>query len=271
MAWWLCLKCRELKMGGWYQGPSTDAMRIDCPAGHDRMLGPCPTPWDVNVAIQQRARQNWKRAIGKALKITAGSFPGGLHVTSPYYLEILDKGHQYGPDHRALYEKWLTTDMRTPYLDWLDTQRDETFKGVLQVPSQHLPKHRITIEKGVIQLDKDFPPDWKRAILAGDADELIFVVDRDRNIYAGLKIRGRFQHTSFIGGRPVRMAGMFVVNQRLEILAITNSSGHYMPGAEPLREFLQQMAEAGVNLATTKLMFWNGQQWTYNGRADQWQ
>jgi len=101
--------------------------------------------------------------------------------------------------------------------------------------------------------------------------ELIFVSDKNQNIYAGLKIRKVFHHSSFLAGQPVSMAGALKVSSSGELLALDNYSGHYQPTADHCYQFLLQLRLEGVDLGSLHFDFWNQTlQLAFQGRAVDW-
>jgi hypothetical protein len=275
MKYWMCFKCREggANSGGWSQAPPALGDRV-CPMNpaHGALWGPYDK-WDPRVPYARRAdaQRNWKRVIAKVLKITEGSFQGSLHLSEPYYLELLDPQHRYGPEVKLLFDLWAAGSKDELFLDWLEKQDTPLVKQVIQVDPANLVRgHKATIVGNKIELPPHFPGDWAKAVESGKWAELIFVMGKDDDIYIGIKRRGRFQHSSFFGGKPVKMAGTFTVNRSWEITGITNGSGHYMPGAKELAAFLDILRNGGLDLSATELKFWSGKDWTYRGDAESW-
>jgi hypothetical protein len=77
---------------------------------------------------------------------------------------------------------------------------------------------------------------------AAEDGEYIFVLDSEgKTLYAAKKKKGKFQHTSFLAGKPVLCAGVFTL-QNEKITRVYLSSGHYKPPAVCLahiRQFLE--------------------------------
>ena len=89
----------------------------------------------------------------------------------------------------------------------------------------------------------------------------IFVEGPDGSIYAKTMTNpsaytGRFHHSSFLGGRPVAMAGEMRVHKG-NVLGVNNSSGHYRPTQMDIIHFLQRLERSGVTSAkTAQLLPW---------------
>lgn len=274
MNYWMCLKCRDSghHYGGWY-GDSSGAGALVCPLGHGGLWGPYPT-WDPRLPINAHlnAQANWRRLIEKVAQIVEGSFDDCLPIQAPYYLEMLDPLHRYGPEAKLQFDTWAAGDRKELFLDWLEKQPlPPSVKGVIQVPSDKLvASHQIRFNGERIVVPARFPLDWRQAIESGRYHELIFVMDAATYMYVGIKVRGRFQHSSFFGGRPVKMAGMLHVDSSWRIRGVSNASGHYAPGPAKLADFLSRLKDRGFNLAALDLQYWDGRAWAYNGKAKPW-
>ncbi|CAD6254794.1 unnamed protein product [Miscanthus lutarioriparius] len=75
----------------------------------------------------------------------------------------------------------------------------------------------------------------------------IFVMSTKKKLYAGMKQRGVFQHSSFLAGGATIAAGRFTAENGV-IKSIWAYSGHYKPSAENLRNFMNFLEENGVDL-----------------------
>ncbi|VAI43369.1 unnamed protein product [Triticum turgidum subsp. durum] len=75
----------------------------------------------------------------------------------------------------------------------------------------------------------------------------IFVMSTAKKLYAGMKERGVFQHSSFLAGGATIAAGRFIAENGV-IKSIWAYSGHYKPSAENLSNFLSFLEENGVDL-----------------------
>lgn len=90
-----------------------------------------------------------------------------------------------------------------------------------------------------------FPRKWKDAIESNpDATLLLFVVDREHKLHVSLYAfteHGRMHHSSFLNGAPVRVAGCMMLDNQYNIKSISNESGHYAPGVEPLYDYVDYL------------------------------
>ena len=75
----------------------------------------------------------------------------------------------------------------------------------------------------------------------------IFVVSLTGEIHMGSHKIGKYHHSSLLGGASVAMGGeMKVNNGRIEW--ISNKSGHYLPNADQVIQFLHWLKKDGVEL-----------------------
>ncbi|KAF2593565.1 hypothetical protein F2Q70_00043796 [Brassica cretica] len=75
----------------------------------------------------------------------------------------------------------------------------------------------------------------------------IFVMSTFKKLYAGLKKKGRFHHSSFLAGGATLAAGRVVVDNGV-LKTISAYSGHYKPSDDSLDIFLSFLRENAVNL-----------------------
>merc|ERR1712196_666448 len=95
----------------------------------------------------------------------------------------------------------------------------------------------------------------KRLELRGVRDDfhngkIIFVVDMDWTMYVGEKVKGKFHHTSFLAGSPVQVAGMLELDTGGLVKKLTPHSGHYEPGLEEVKAFVEHLIELNVETTT---------------------
>jgi hypothetical protein len=101
--------------------------------------------------------------------------------------------------------------------------------------------------------------------------EFIFVSDQHNVMYAGIKVRKVFHHSSFLSGKPVAMAGALTISPSGELLGVDNYSGHYQPTADHCYKFLLQLEINGVDLRKINFTFWNHNlQSVFHGPAIEW-
>lgn len=100
---------------------------------------------------------------------------------------------------------------------------------------------------------------------------MIFVIDENNRLYAAPKRVHQFQHTSFLAGAPVKMAGTLKTDAALRITVVSNHSGHYAPKESDLEAFLSRLQNAGTNLRRIQLQYYadNGEEKAHL-HADEW-
>lgn len=105
-------------------------------------------------------------------------------------------------------------------------------------------RYRVTVRDGALQ-DVGGP--------LGD-EEYLFVVDATDALYAAPGRAGQVNrhHSSFLGGRPVKAAGMFATNGG-RITWLSQESGHYKPTKEQVLLALRLLQRLGVNLSSFTL------------------
>lgn len=78
-----------------------------------------------------------------------------------------------------------------------------------------------------------------------------FVMDRRGRVYAGFDLSVKwFKHSSLIGGQATLAAGRLGAENG-KIIRVQNDSGHYEPGHQQMRNFLERLHLYGVDLSRT--------------------
>jgi hypothetical protein len=96
-----------------------------------------------------------------------------------------------------------------------------------------------------------------------DISARIYVVDCYGQFYISKDISGSknekaIKHSSFFNGNPVAGAGKLYCNNDGKIIKITNSSGHYQPGKEDMRQTLLALKRHGTDLSKIKVVLHEG-------------
>lgn len=87
-----------------------------------------------------------------------------------------------------------------------------------------------------------------------NANKWIYVTSADKKqLYIAPKVKGEFQHSSFLSGGSVGSAGAIMVSQG-QIIKLAPMSGHYQPNIEQFIAFLNQLADQGVDLNQALLL-----------------
>lgn len=94
----------------------------------------------------------------------------------------------------------------------------------------------------------------KEAKKKRNANKWIYVTSADKKqLYIAPKVKGEFQHSSFLSGGSVGSAGAVMVNQG-SIIKLAPMSGHYQPNIEQFISFLDQLDSQGVDLSNALLL-----------------
>ncbi|THH18927.1 hypothetical protein EW146_g2142 [Bondarzewia mesenterica] len=75
----------------------------------------------------------------------------------------------------------------------------------------------------------------------------IYVADKNFNLFVGIKVPGKFQHSSFLAGGLVTSAGLISVKDGI-IHTLSPLSGHYRTSIDHFRSFLDVLERRGVNM-----------------------
>ncbi|WP_165872232.1 EndoU domain-containing protein [Tenacibaculum sp. M341] len=82
--------------------------------------------------------------------------------------------------------------------------------------------------------------------------EIIFIMDKDGSIYAGIGRPGFFHHSSFLDGGDIITGGEFrFINKKT--LEIRPKSGHYSPSLDSLKAVIEELASRGFDIRNMKI------------------
>lgn len=255
----------------------------------NRPSTPEPTPAlrPKNTPAQSdRARKLWKNAV----KTLAHQHPGDPKGLDEHYkLEDMDPRHRMGPILEKLYRGLFLHIMpefegrRRLFFDFLEGLQQECpdyYRNALynlcdEDFNEETLEHFII--GGVKYLESD--ADRRSCQLRFMAGKLyrtvkqafdttsmstklhgtgwaIYVVSPTDQWYAGSHVVGQFQHSSFLGGRPVLAAGEMQVSHGVPKV-LTGMSGHYKPGMDQFVRGIVSLKQAGVNLDSTQVQVTN--------------
>ena len=131
---------------------------------------------------------------------------GEVAVDAAYWSEVLDPKHSPGHGRKGNVA-YLSDAKRKPHV--------ATFDG-----------DKLKIKRTSV---------FKIGINHSTQGSVIFVIDRSRNFYVGIKAIGQFHHSSFLSGSQALAAGSMRLAEGFKILEVNNHSGHYKPSLEQLR------------------------------------
>jgi hypothetical protein len=157
----------------------------------------------------------------------------GLASTRSYWLEACDAKHRSGQYLSEKFAAWLAAS---------PSDLDQSFWAYLG--DQGVWSSEVLYHPDPVRFYAGFDDsgllydDWITAYGPAHTRTLqtvfsgrgwaIFVVDTDDLIFMYEQVQGRFHHSSFLSGAPVRCAGEIVVNHG-HVKVVTAKSGHYMP------------------------------------------
>ncbi|KAL2535159.1 calmodulin-binding family protein [Abeliophyllum distichum] len=190
-----------------------------------------------DIERPETAISRWSRARTRAAKI--------------------DPRHRYGHNLQFYYVSWLQCDSKQPFFYWLDIgegkevylQRCPRSKLQQQCIKYLGPTERKAYE--VIVKDGKFIYEQSGHLLdtkGGPKDvKWIFVLSVSKILYVGQKIKGTFQHSSFLAGGATLSAGRLEVEEGI-LKAVWPHSGHYLPTEENFEEFISFLKQHNVDL-----------------------
>ncbi|KAF9955492.1 hypothetical protein BGZ65_003361 [Modicella reniformis] len=85
-------------------------------------------------------------------------------------------------------------------------------------------------------------------------NKYIYVTDPEGTLYVHRKVKGRFHHSSFLGGGAVCSAGAIIVNQGI-LLKLNPKSGHYRPRQKHFDRLQEWLRESSVDMKNVKVSY----------------
>ncbi|CAH2063679.1 unnamed protein product, partial [Thlaspi arvense] len=152
-------------------------------------------------------------------------------VNSPFSIGRLDIGQGKELNH----EKCPRSKLYQQSIKYLGPTEREAYEVVIEDGKLIYKQSRIVLDT------KEGPPDAK----------WIFVLSVSKILYAGLKKKGNFQHSSFLAGGATLSAGRIVVDDGV-LKAVWPHSGHYLPTEENFQAFMSFLRENNVDLTNVK-------------------
>ncbi|CAK7342201.1 unnamed protein product [Dovyalis caffra] len=216
-----------------------------------------------HIEKPESAISRWSRARMRAAKVGKGSSKDAMarKLALQHWLEAIDPRHRYGHNLQFYYVNWLHCHSRQPFFYWLDigdgkeVNLDRCPRSKLQ---QQCIKYLGPIEREAFEVAVEngkFLYKQSGKLLhttEGPKDaKWIFVLSTSKTLYVGLKIKGTFQHSSFLAGGATLSAGRLVVEDGL-LKAVWPHSGHYLPTEENFQAFISFLREHDVDLTDVK-------------------
>ncbi|WOK92505.1 IQ domain-containing protein IQM1-like [Canna indica] len=217
-----------------------------------------------DIEKPESAVSRWSRARTRAAKVGKGLSKDekAQKLALQHWLEAIDPRHRYGHNLQFYYDCWLQCESMEPFFYWLDVGEGKEVNLEEQCARSKLqqqcikylgPKEREAYE--VIIEDGKFMYKQSTQILdtsgGGKDDKWIFVLSTSRNLYVGQKMKGKFQHSSFLAGGATSAAGQLVVENGV-LKTVWPHSGHYRPTQENFQEFKSFLEDNKVDLTDVK-------------------
>ncbi|KAL9407411.1 hypothetical protein Peur_004383 [Populus x canadensis] len=213
-----------------------------------------------DIEKHESAISRWSRARTRAAKVGKGLSKNdkAQKLSLQHWLEAIDPRHRYGHNLHFYYLKWLQSKSREPFFYWLDigegkeVNLDKCPRSKLQ---QQCIKYLGPMERKAYEVVvKDGKLVYKESgeLLHSTEDaKWIFVLSTSKTLYVGKKMKGKFQHSSFLAGGVATAAGRLVVDGGV-LTAVWPHSGHYRPTEENFKDFLSFLRENNVDLTDVK-------------------
>ncbi|PKU82535.1 IQ domain-containing protein IQM1 [Dendrobium catenatum] len=208
----------------------------------------------------QTAVSRWARARTRVAKVGKGLSKDekAQKLALRHWLEAIDPRHRYGHNLHLYYDVWFASESTEPFFYWLDVG-DGREINLEKCPRSKLqqqcikylgPKERdayeVIVENGklVYKLSENL-------VNTDEESKWIFVLSTSRSLYVGQKMKGKFQHSSFLAGAATTAAGRLIAKEGV-LKAIWPYSGHYLPTEENFKEFLSFLQDNNLDLTDVK-------------------
>ncbi|XP_072979704.1 IQ domain-containing protein IQM1-like [Typha angustifolia] len=213
-----------------------------------------------NVEKPQTAASRWARALKRVAKVGKGLSKDekAQKLALQHWLEAIDPRHRYGHNLHFYYDVWFASESTEPFFYWLDVG-DGREINLEKCPRSKLqrqfikylgPKEREAFEV-IVENGRLLYKESEKLVNTTEEYKWIFVLSTSRALYIGQKIKGKFQHSSFLAGGAIISAGRLVANDGV-LKAIWPYSGHYLPTEENFKEFISFLEENNVDLSNVK-------------------
>ncbi|CAK9179944.1 unnamed protein product [Ilex paraguariensis] len=208
----------------------------------------------------ESAVSRWTRARTRAAKVGKGLSKDekAQKLALRHWLEAIDPRHRYGHNLHLYYNVWFDSLSSQPFFYWLDVGdgKEATLEKCPRTKLQNQcikylgPKEREAYEV-IVESGRLVYRQSRVSVETVEGSKWIFVLSTSRNLYVGQKMKGRFQHSSFLAGGATTAAGRLVAHGGI-IEAIWPYSGHYHPTEENFMEFISFLEQHHVDLTNVK-------------------
>ncbi|KAL0905460.1 hypothetical protein M5K25_023882 [Dendrobium thyrsiflorum] len=217
-----------------------------------------------NYKKRETAVSRWNRVSMNASKVGQGLSKDSKaqKLAFQHWIEAIDPRHRYGHNLHMYYEKWCESDAGQPFFYWLDLGEGKNLelrecpRSLLRQqcikymgPLERLQYQYIPVDGKIVHQRTGEPLDTTKG---PEGAKWIFVMCTSRKLYAGMKKKGMFHHSSFLAGGSTLAAGRFVAENGV-LKAIWAYSGHYKPSDENLDQLLNYLKENGIDLTAVEI------------------
>ncbi|XP_009370663.2 IQ domain-containing protein IQM3 [Pyrus x bretschneideri] len=203
--------------------------------------------------------KRWNRVGKNASKVGKGLSKDAKaqKLAFQHWIEAIDPRHRYGHSLHVYYEEWSKADAGQPFFYWLDVGDGKELE-LKECPRLKLrqqcikylgPQERVHYEY-IVEEGKLIHSQTGELLHTKDGSpgaKWIFVMSTSKRLYAGVKKKGVFHHSSFLAGGAAIAAGRLEAENGV-LKSISAYSGHYRPTDERLDTFLSVLKDNGVNL-----------------------
>nr|CAD1824275.1 unnamed protein product [Ananas comosus var. bracteatus] len=213
-----------------------------------------------NVEKPESAVSRWARARTRVAKVGKGLSKDekAQKLALQHWLEAIDPRHRYGHNLHLYYDIWFDSESTQPFFFWLDVG-DGREINLEKCPRSKLQQqlikylgpnereaYEVIVEDGKLVYKQTEVP-----VNTTEGSKWIFVLSTTRTLYVGQKMKGTFQHSSFLAGGATTAAGRLVAKEGI-LKAIWPYSGHYLPTEENFKEFISFLSDNNVDLSNVK-------------------
>ncbi|WOL09126.1 IQ domain-containing protein IQM1-like [Canna indica] len=213
-----------------------------------------------NDGKPETVASRWARARTRAAKVGKGLSKDhkAQKLALQHWLEAIDPRHRYGHNLHLYYDVWFRSESTQPFFYWLDVGdgKEVTLENCPRIKLQHQcikylgPKERQAYEV-IVDDSKLVYKQSGTHVNSTEGSKWIFVLSTSRKLYVGQKIKGSFQHSSFLAGGATTAAGRLVAKEGI-LQSLWPYSGHYLPTEENFNEFINFLQDNNVNLTNVK-------------------
>ncbi|KAG0450212.1 hypothetical protein HPP92_026886 [Vanilla planifolia] len=209
----------------------------------------------------QTAVSRWARARTRVAKVGKGLSKDekAQKLALQHWLEAIDPRHRYGHNLHIYYAVWFASESTEPFFYWLDVG-DGREVNIEKCPRSKLnqqcikylgPKEREAYEV-IVKNGKLVYKQSDALINTTEESKWIYVLSTSRSLYVGQKVKGTFQHSSFLAGAATTAAGRLVAKDGV-LEVVWRHSGHYLPTEENFKEFISFLKDNNVDLTNVKM------------------